>query len=104
MLVGEPNPTRRLPFTFHAAGTVGRLVLADVRVGGLEGIASGLLIERLELEVGELGTDSGQTGAERFQRRRTHLRSLALQANGDTLDDRVNAVRRQLAGLGIHQV
>ncbi len=79
-------------------------MLSDVRVGGIEGVATGLLVERLELEVSDLGTDPGAGAAERFQRRRTRLRSLALQAGGETVDDRVNAVRRQLAGLGINQL
>jgi len=113
VLSGEPSPTRRLPFAFSAAGSVGRLVLADVRVGLDQALPTsdlskrGLLVERLELEVADLGTDPGApeaTRAERFQRRRTRLRSLALQAGAETLDDRVDAVRRQLAGLGINQL
>lgn len=93
MLAGTAG-ARRLPFTFHAQGGVGRLVLADQTVGPLT-------LERLELEVTDLGTDPGNAAAERFQRRRTRLRSLSVKVAPAALDERVEQVRRQLAGLGI---
>lgn len=89
--------TRRLPFTFHAHGGIGRLVLADLAAGPVH-------IERLELEVSDLGTDPGATSAERFQRRRTRLRALTTRITGTALDQRVEAARRPLAGLGVTQV
>src|SRR5690348_2344796 len=87
----------RLPFAFQAHGGVGRLVLTDLSLGLVT-------IERLELEVTDLGTDPGVTAAERFQRRRTRLRRLVLRAPAASLDERVEAVRRQLAALGITQI
>ncbi len=104
MLVGEQSP-RRLPFAFHAAGAVGRLVLSDVSVGGA---SDRLLIERLELEIADPGntldTTDPQRVAERFQRRRTQLRSIAVHVDAGALDERLGSVRRQLAGLGITQL
>ncbi|HTR52582.1 MAG TPA: tetratricopeptide repeat protein, partial [Kofleriaceae bacterium] len=86
---------RRLPFTFSAHAGVGRLVLADVIVGSV-------IVERLELEVTDLGTDPGPVvPAERFQRRRTRLRSLVLRVPPPALEERVEIARRHLAGLGI---
>jgi lipopolysaccharide biosynthesis regulator YciM len=74
---------------------VGRLVLGEAAVGAVR-------VERLELEVADLGTDPGPAvAAERFQRRRTRLRQLVLRVPGAVLDDRVEAARRHLSGLGI---
>ena len=96
MLVGEPGP-RRLPFAFHAAGAAGRLVLSDVPVGG---VGDRLLVERLELELADVG-DPADLGdptrvAERFQRRRTRLRSLAVRVTPTALDAAVSRLRRSL--------
>jgi len=63
-----------------------------------------LVVDRLELEVTDLGTDPGTAAAERFQRRRTRLRGLAVRVQSGALDDRVNAVRKHLAGLGVTQL
>ncbi|NVB84455.1 MAG: tetratricopeptide repeat protein, partial [Kofleriaceae bacterium] len=93
MLEGTAGP-RRLPFTFHAAAGVGRLVLADIWVGPIT-------VERLELEVTDLGTDPGNAAAERFQRRRTRLRALTTRITSAAIDERVKAASRHLAGLGI---
>lgn len=97
MLEGTAAGPRRLPFTFHAQGSVGRLALADRTVGPVQ-------VLRLELEVTELGTDPGATAAERFQRRRTRLRVLDARVPATALDQRLEQVRSQLAGLGITQV
>ena len=88
MLAGTAG-ARRLPFTFHAQAGVGRLVLADQDVGPVH-------VERLELEVTDLGTDPGNAAAERFQRRRTRLRGLAVKLAASALEARVEQVRRQL--------
>ncbi|MCW5805189.1 MAG: hypothetical protein KIT31_22650, partial [Deltaproteobacteria bacterium] len=88
---------RRLPFTFQAIGALGRLALSELPVGPL-------VVDRLELEVSELGTDPGSLPAERFQRRRTRLRSLAVRLTMQALDERAAAVKKQLAGLGITQL
>ena len=96
MLAGTAG-TRRLPFTFHAHGGVGRLVLANLAIGALH-------LDRLELEVTDLGTDPGNAAAERFQRRRTRLRTLAIKLAPGALAERVDHVRRQLAGLGMTNV
>ncbi|MBV8760761.1 MAG: hypothetical protein JO257_25940 [Deltaproteobacteria bacterium] len=96
MLAGTAG-ARRLPFTFHALGGVGRLALTDQNVGALH-------VDRLELEVTDLGTDPGNAAAERFQRRRTRLRSLAVRLAPAALEERVEQVRRQLSGLGITNV
>ena len=86
-----------MPFTFHVHTGVGRLALADLAVGPLH-------VERLELDVTDLGTDPGSAAAERYQRRRTRLRSLAIRAATATVDAQVEAMRRHLTGLGITQV
>ena len=96
-LVGAPANPRRLPFTFHAHGGVGRLALVDIHAGPLH-------IERLELDVTDLGTNPGTVQAEKFQRRRTRLRTLAVRAPVAALDAGVEAARRHLAGLGITHV
>ena len=83
MLAGTAG-ARRLPFTFHAQAGVGRLVLAHQNVGPVH-------VERLELEVTDLGTDPGNAAAERFQRRRTRLRGLAVKLAASELAA-VNAV------------
>ncbi len=89
---------RRLPFSFNANNGVGRLALTDLLVGPVA-------VQRLELEVSELGTDaSASPPAERFQRRRTRLRGLSIRIPAAAVDERVEAVRRQLAGMGITQV
>jgi Tfp pilus assembly protein PilF len=88
---------RRLPFTFAAQAGVGRLALAPTIVGPLT-------IDKLELEVTDLGTDPGALAAERFQRRRTRLRTLDVHAQPDALAARVGEVRKHLAGLGITQL
>jgi tetratricopeptide (TPR) repeat protein len=97
MAASSSAAPRRLPFQFHAHGGVGRLVLNDLPLGLIA-------IDRLELEVSELGTDPGAASAERFQRRRTRLRGLALRMTQAGLDDRVDHVRKQLAGLGVTQL
>jgi hypothetical protein len=94
---GFTDAPSRLPFQFHAHAGIGRLVLNDLALGLVA-------IDRLELEVSELGTDPGATSAERFQRRRTRLRGLALRVTQAGLDDRVDHVRKQLAGLGVTQL
>jgi Tfp pilus assembly protein PilF len=96
-VVGAPAGPGRLPFTFHALGGVGRLALVDLHAGPLH-------IERLELDVTDLGTNPGSTQAEKYQRRRTRLRMLAVRAPVSALDAGVEAARRHLAGLGITQV
>jgi tetratricopeptide (TPR) repeat protein len=63
-----------------------------------------LFIERLELEVTDLGTDPGATQAERFQRRRTRLRGLTVRVSSAALDDRVSQIRKQLSKLGVTQL
>jgi tetratricopeptide (TPR) repeat protein len=97
VLEGGQTSSRRLPFTFQTHGAVGRLTLTDLTVGGLA-------IDRLELEVSDLGTDPGASNVDRYQRRRTRLRSLAVRAPSQTVEDRVVAVRRHLASLGITQL
>ncbi|HEU0032812.1 MAG TPA: hypothetical protein VFQ53_19405 [Kofleriaceae bacterium] len=97
MLEGATTAPQRLPFSFQAMGGVGRLVLADQSVGPF-------VLDRLELEVTDLGTDPGSTRIERFQRRRTRLRALAIRIPGHALDRRVEQVRKPLAALGITQV
>ncbi|HEY5947941.1 MAG TPA: hypothetical protein VIV40_20735, partial [Kofleriaceae bacterium] len=97
MLEGTAAGTRRLPFTFHAHQGVGRLALADLTVGPVK-------IERLELEVSDLGTDPGAGAAERFQRRRTRLAKLDVSIAARALDTRIEEIRQQLAGVGITQV
>jgi Tfp pilus assembly protein PilF len=67
-------------------------------------VAGPIVVERLELEVAEPGTDSGVDHAERYQRRRTRLLSLAIRVPTATLDERVAHARRHLAGLGITNV
>jgi tetratricopeptide (TPR) repeat protein len=93
---GRPDAAgaRRLPFTFNATGNVGRLGLTDLRVGPVD-------VQRLELEVTDLGTDPGQTAAERFQRRRTRLHALTVRVSAASLDARVEEVRKQLGSLGV---
>ncbi|HEX4450525.1 MAG TPA: hypothetical protein VH143_06635, partial [Kofleriaceae bacterium] len=91
------GPAGRLPFAFDALGGAGRLALVEL-------VAGPIIVERLELEVAEPGTDSGADHAERYQRRRTRLRSLAIRVPNATLDDRVAHARRHLAGLGITNV
>ncbi len=61
-------------------------------------------VARLELEVADLGTDPGNTPAERFQRRRTRLRSIEVRAGASALALRVADIRKHLAGLGITQL
>ncbi|HEY1558608.1 MAG TPA: hypothetical protein VGF94_27485 [Kofleriaceae bacterium] len=90
--------SRRLPFSFSAQSGVGRLVLVGAAVGAVQ-------VERLELEVSDLGTDPGPVvPAERFQRRRTRLRALVLRVPPAALAERVEIARRHLAGLGITAV
>ncbi|HEX2690937.1 MAG TPA: hypothetical protein VHN14_30195, partial [Kofleriaceae bacterium] len=97
MFEGELARPRRLPFHFQAGGGIGRLTLADLTVGFVT-------IDKLELEVTELGTDPGAASAERFQRRRTRLRGLAVRIAAPALGDRIAQVRKQLAGLGVTQL
>ena len=89
--------SKRLPFSFEAKGGVGRLALEGLAVAPL-------VVDRLELEVTDLGTDPGTAVAEKFQRRRTRLRSLAVHVSSHALDERVDQVRAHLAGLGITQL
>ncbi|MDX2092524.1 MAG: tetratricopeptide repeat protein, partial [Kofleriaceae bacterium] len=97
---GEPAP-KRLTFSVHALGGVSRLSLSPKDLGPLQ-------IERLELEVADPTTaiTASQAApiAERYQRRRTRLRSLALRISSLHLEARVAQVTRQLAGLGITQL
>jgi len=112
VLEGGAASSRRLPFTFSAQGAVGRLTLTDLAVAGLE-------IDRLELEVSDVGTDPGvrasdrgapdattavPTTAEKFQRRRTRLASMSVRVTSAAIDERVAAVRRHLASHGIAQL
>ncbi|HMG23076.1 MAG TPA: hypothetical protein VK607_17190, partial [Kofleriaceae bacterium] len=97
MFEGGSATPRRLPFHFQAHGGVGRLTLGDLAVGLVT-------VDRLELEVSELGTDPGAARAERFQRRRTRLRGLAARITQAALDERVAQVRKQLAGTGVTQL
>jgi len=94
---GTAAGARRLPFSFHAQSGVGQLALEQLAIGPLT-------IERLELEVSDLGTDPGGAKAERFQRRRTRLRTLITRIPSSAVDQRVETVRRQLAGLGLTSV
>jgi len=96
VLEGTTGP-RRLPFSFAAQGGIGRLALTDLEVGLIQ-------VSRLELEVTDLGTDPGNAVAERFQRRRTRLRAMQVRISAAAVEQRVEAVRRQLAGTGITQV
>ncbi len=90
--------SRRLPFTFQAPGGVGRLSLTSLDVGAFT-------IDQLELEVSDLGTAPGATtAAERFQRRRTRLRTLTIHMSAAAIDARLEAIGRHLAGLGITAV
>ena len=87
--------SRRLPFSFQAPGGVGRLSLTGLDVGALT-------IDQLELDVSDLGTAPGPTtAAERFQRRRTRLRTLAIHTSAAAIEARLAAITRHLAGLGI---
>ncbi|MEO7732226.1 MAG: hypothetical protein ABIY55_14730, partial [Kofleriaceae bacterium] len=97
MFQGGSATSRRLPFHFQAHGGVGRLVLADLAVGLV-------MIDRLELEIAELGTDPGFAAAERFQRRRTRLRGLAVRIAPAALDERVAQLKKPLAAIGITQL
>ena len=97
MLEGDHAETRRLPFSFEAKGGIGRLALEGVTVGPV-------VVDRLELEVTDLGTDPGKAVAEKFQRRRTRLRALAMHVSTESLEQRVEQVRRPLASLGITQL
>jgi tetratricopeptide (TPR) repeat protein len=97
VLEGTAAARSRLPFTFHAHQGVGRLALSDMAVGPVR-------IERLELEVSDLGTDPGAAAAERFQRRRTRLRTMTVRIPARALDVRIEEVRPQLGGLGITNV
>ena len=97
MSYGGLATSRRLPFHFHAHGGVGRLALTDLTVGPIG-------IDKLELEVTELGTDPGAAAAERFQRRRTRLRGLAMRITQPSLDARVVQIARQLSGTGLTQL
>ncbi|MFT3699046.1 MAG: hypothetical protein QM831_38225 [Kofleriaceae bacterium] len=96
-VVGAPAGRGRLPFTFHAHGGVGRLALVDLHAGPLH-------VERLELDVTDLGTNPGTAPAEKYQRRRTRLRNLSVRAPASALEAGVEAARRHLAGLGITHV
>jgi len=85
---------KRLPFALTTVGGLGRLLLVE-HVAGL------VRIDRLDLEISDLGTDPGPGAIERYQRKRTRLRTVALRIATAGLDDRVRACRRQLAGVGI---
>ena len=76
---------------------MGRLALVDLHAGPLH-------VERLELDVTDLGTNPGSAQAARYQRRRTRLRMLAVRAPAAALDAGIESARRHLAGLGITQV
>ncbi|HEX3764268.1 MAG TPA: hypothetical protein VHW23_36490, partial [Kofleriaceae bacterium] len=95
--MGGTTAPRRLPFHFQAHGGVGRLTLGELAVGLVT-------VDKLELEVSELGTDPGSARAERFQRRRTRLRALAARIAQPALDERIEQVKKQLAGTGITQL
>lgn len=101
MLEGDHAGPRRLPFSFEAKGGVGRLALEGREI---EFTVGPLVVDRLELEVTDLGTDPASAVAERFQRRRTRLRALAIHVSSSALDERVEQLRRPLAGLGITQL
>ncbi len=72
-------------------------MLTDLTVGLIT-------VDKLELEITDLGTDPGIAVAERFQRRRTRLRSLAVRITAPAIEDRVTQVKKHLAGLGISQL
>lgn len=97
MSEGNAAGARRLPFTFHAQSGVGQLAIEQLAIGPVT-------VERLELEVADLGTDPGGAKAERFQRRRTRLRTLVTRIVAPAVDERVETVRRHLAGLGLTNV
>jgi hypothetical protein len=97
VLEGDHAGPRRLPFRFEALGGIGRLALENLVVGPV-------VVDRLELEVSDLGTDPGHAVAERYQRRRTRLRTIALRLTVAQLEERLDQVRKQLAGLGIAQL
>ncbi len=97
VIEGGSAAPRRLPFHFQAHGGIGRLTLGELAVGLVT-------VDKLELEVSELGTDPGAAPAERFQRRRTRLRALAARLVQPALDERVAQVKKQLAGTGITQL
>src|SRR5262249_7930005 len=97
MVLGGPATSRRLPFHFQAHGGVGQLLLGELTVGLVT-------VDKLELEVSELGTDPGTPAAERSQRRRTRRRGLSVRLGQAALDDRVAQLRKILSGLGITQL
>jgi Tfp pilus assembly protein PilF len=97
VLEGDHAGPRRLPFSFEALAGVGRLALEKLPVGSL-------IIDRLELDIAELGTDPGTQVPERYQRKRTRLRSMAIRLSAQALDERVAACRKHLSGLGITQL
>ncbi|HSK02537.1 MAG TPA: hypothetical protein VK932_14895, partial [Kofleriaceae bacterium] len=97
MLDGGHHSPRRLPFRFQAHGSTGRLALAGLSLGPI-------VVDRLELEVSDLATEPGTAIAERFQRRRTQLRGLAVRITGAAIDERIEHVRKQLGSLGITQL
>ena len=97
MFEGGSITSRRLPFHFQQLGGIGRLALGDLAVGLVT-------VDKLELEVSDLGTDPGAAPAERFQRRRTRLCGLAVRVTQQALDERIAQVRKPLAGVGITQL
>ena len=74
MLEGDHAGPKRLPFSFEAKGGVGRLALEGREI---EFTVGPLVVDRLELEVTDLGTDPGSAVAEKFQRRADILLSRA---------------------------
>ncbi len=95
---GASSGSRRLPFVFQTSGGLGRLVLDNLVVGPF-------VVDHLELEVSDLGTDPGVAPPpERFQRRRTHLKSVAVRVVAGAIEERLAQVRKQLAALGIAQL
>ena len=88
---------KRLTFGVHAQGGIRRLALHPRDLGTLA-------VETLELEIDDATTATEAPVAERYQRRRTRLRGLALRISTSHLEARVAHVTRALAGLGITQV
>ncbi len=98
VLEGELATPRRLPFSVRTLGDTSTLTLNSLSLGPL-------IVEHLELEVADVGTQPGPAvRAERFQRRRTHLRAVTLRVTAPKLDEWVEQIRKPLAGFGISQI
>ena len=85
---GEPAP-KRLTFSVHALAGVSKLWLSPKDLGPLQ-------IDKLELEVADPTTETAAPIAERYQRRRTRLRSLALWVAGRLVSRRTRLRQTRL--------